>query len=391
MRRIYLESRSYGWTLHSLYDTLIGHPPQGYKFVTVETQSDRGSWLRSFDKGLVRYSAIKHLFDYIKPNVYLGYYSLSNRVKKLKSDFTYASQHVVFRKEPWIVDMEFVNALAAYGKLTPVKNLIEKRFGSRFCKWILPWTEMARKSLFLSLTCKNFREKIHTVHLAVTPKHFKRKHIDDKVRLLFVGTKNIFNVPYSFELKGGYIILSAFERLLKNFSNIELIIRSQVPSHVKQKYNGLKNIQIIDRLVSKTELRNLFISADVFVFPGYQTPGLVILDAMSYELPVVATDVWANHEMVQDGITGLLINKQRDLRYHDENLIPLWGESSFLKKILKTDPVMVDELVDKLTVLIQNRKLRERIGKVGKREIDEGKFSIIERNKQLGKLFDEIR
>ena len=387
---MYLESRGYGWTLHSLYDTLIEYPPQGYEFVTVATQFDKGSWLRSFDKTLVRYSAIKHLSDYVKPLAYLGYYGFSCREKKLNADFTYASQHVVFREEPWVVDMEFVTALAAYGKLTPVKSLIEKCFKSRFCKWILPWTDMGRKTVELSLTCRDFIDKVHTVHLAVAPKHFERRRIDDKVRILFVGTRNIFNIPYSFEQKGGYVMLRAFERLMKNFPNIELIIRSDVPPHVKQRYGKRENVRIIDRLISETEMADFFTSADIFVFPGYHTPGRVILDAMSYGLPVVAPNLWANSEMVRDRVTGFLYKTDQNLRYYDENFVPLWGEPDFLKRISVVDPEMVDDLVDKLSILILNRKLREAMGRAGKREIDKGKFSIIERNKQLKKMFCEI-
>jgi len=390
LKKIYFESRSSGWPYHSLYDSLIKYPPQEYRFYTEIKIPKKGSFISYFIKNSLKYNRTHHLIDYFIPPIYLGYYAISNIKRPIDADLTYASQHIIFRNEPWIVDLEFATALVGYGKLLTVRRIIEKYLSSKYCKWILPWSEMAYKSILLSLDCKAFVQKIQTVPLAVTQKHFKREKKDDNIRLLFVGTKNIFNIPYSFELKGGYVMLSAFERLKMTYPHVELIIRSQVPSSIKQKYGTSENIHIIDGIISETELADLFNSSDIFIFPGHQTPGRVILDAMSYGLPIIASDVWANREMVENGANGFLIQKSQNLNYYDKNLIPLWGEPEFLKRVSATDTEMVNDLVDKLTILIINRKLREKMGRAGKMKTDMGKFSIVKRNKTLEKLFNEI-
>ena len=72
------------------------------------------------------------------------------------------------------------------------------------------------------------------------------------------------------------------------------------------------------------------------------------------------------------------------------NLVPLWDEPEFLRRVSDTNQDMVDDLVDKLTFLITNRKLREAMGRAGKMETDEGKFSIAKRSKMLEKMFNEV-
>ena len=130
-----------------------------------------------------------------------------------------------------------------------------------------------------------------------------------------------------------------------------------------------------------------------FLFPSHSTPGLVILDAMSYELPVITTNLWANDEMVEDGETGFVIKKSDRIQYYTGNFIPNWSHyptSKFMKTIKKTiDPEVVKQLVEKTSALIEDEELRRLMGKAGRKEIETGKFSIAERNKNLARIFNE--
>jgi glycosyltransferase involved in cell wall biosynthesis len=62
--------------------------------------------------------------------------------------------------------------------------------------------------------------------------------------------------------------------------------------------------------VSEDELPELYSSADVFVLPSlYEGFGLVLLEAMASGTPVVGTDVGGIPTAVDDGTTGLLVNR----------------------------------------------------------------------------------
>ncbi len=54
------------------------------------------------------------------------------------------------------------------------------------------------------------------------------------------------------------------------------------------------------------------------------------------------------------------------------------------------DPVMVTDLVAKLSILIEDRSLRQELTvEAGRYEIDSGRFSMAKRNRLLKDIFDE--
>jgi glycosyltransferase involved in cell wall biosynthesis len=251
----------------------------------------------------------------------------------------------------------------------------------------MPWTDAGKKTIFLTIKNKEILDKVETVHLAVHRKNFVKLYNKDKIKLLFVGSANI---PKDFDIKGGKEVLGAFSQLNEKYDNLELVVRSYVPRHIKAKYEKMKNIKIIEKIIPWNELEEEFKSADIFLFPSHNTPGVVILDAMSYELPVITTDVWGNPELVKDGETGFIIKKSDKIPYYVENFIPNWSARESLKIIKSvTDPTVVDELVAKTSLLIENEQLRKRMGTAGREEIETGKYSIEKRNEKLKMIFDE--
>ena len=64
----------------------------------------------------------------------------------------------------------------------------------------------------------------------------------------------------------------------------------------------------IERMLSKPELRQLLTHAAVFVCPSiYEPLGIVNLEAMACSTAVVATETGGIPEVVEDGVTGLLV------------------------------------------------------------------------------------
>ena len=64
------------------------------------------------------------------------------------------------------------------------------------------------------------------------------------------------------------------------------------------------------RNISDEELKDLYIHARAFLFPGIEDFGLTPIEAMSYGVPVIAYGRGGALETVQDGITGLHFNNQ---------------------------------------------------------------------------------
>ena len=61
----------------------------------------------------------------------------------------------------------------------------------------------------------------------------------------------------------------------------------------------------------------------------------------------------------------------------------------FKKDIKKEHPEIIRQLVEKISILIKNRGLREKMGKLSKEIIEDGKLSIKERNKKLLRFYKE--
>ena len=384
MKKIYLDVAG---KMHSLYNEIINYPPEGYEFISEQVSWDERS--RGISHTDFVYSFQKNILNNAIPvNLVKAYLE---RFKKIPSDtdLTYSSGHLVFREEPWIVDLEFVTHLTGYSyrHFKRYRRTVEKVLKSENCKKIMPWTDAGKKTILLTIKDEEIQDKVETVHLAVHKKNFTKQYAEDKIKLLFVGSANI---PKDFDIKGGKEVLEAFSKLNENYDNLELVIRSYVPPQMEEKYKKVTNIKVIDNIVPWAELEAEFKSADIFLFPSHNTPGLAILDAMSYELPVITTDVWANPELVGDGETGFVIKKSDKIQYYTENFIPNWSAPKSLKVIKRiTDHNVVKELVEKAGILIEDESLRKKMGKAGRQEIETGKFSIEERNEKLKNVFDE--
>lgn len=118
---------------------------------------------------------------------------------------------------------------------------------------------------------------------------------DGVLRLLFVGG--------DFVRKGGEVLLKAFESGLSDRCTLDIVTKdeiSELAGSSVRVHKGLKP--------NSPQLRQLYAEADLFVFPtfGDCTP-IVVMEAMASGLPVVATDVGALAEQVENGTNGFLV------------------------------------------------------------------------------------
>jgi glycosyltransferase involved in cell wall biosynthesis len=155
----------------------------------------------------------------------------------------------------------------------------------------------------------------------------------------------------------------------------------------------IDGLRIIDKVVPWEEFEREFMTADIFLLPAHHTPMRAFLDAMSYELPVVTTDAWGNPEIVEDGTTGLLVHDSGVASHYEKMLprcfVPPAGSPEYRDIVASTNPQIVQQLVEKLSLLIENAELRRGLGKAGREAVEEGRFSIPRRNATLMRVLDE--
>ncbi len=385
MRTVLLKPR-FKWTrLHSLYNELIKNPPENYKIETVkEIKKSNITKLRS---SKYRNYLYKTLFYHLGELPYILSQLTQSSVNYEKYNMIFASQHVIKTEQPWVVDLEFANALNGYLTLSLSKHIVSKRLNSKSCKAILPWSNWAENTLRNSLDCKGFQDKIKVMRYTVTPKKFVTKKKDLTTKILFLGSGNPSNI-LSFEFKGLYETVDAFIDLQKKYDNLELIIRSMVPFEIKEKTKEYSNIKILDQRLSEIELENLYRSADIFPHAGFEVLNLSVLEAMSYGLPVIVTSLYSTTELIKNMKNGLLIDFPNPNLFYSKNGTPNDHSKSFENAMRKLRPYMTDRLKENMKLLIEDSSLRNKISREAALTIEKGEFSIENRNKLLKEIFD---
>ena len=131
----------------------------------------------------------------------------------------------------------------------------------------------------------------------------------------------------------------------------------------------------IQEMVTKATVFQLYSHAAIFVCPSIYEPfGIINLEAMACETPVVASAVGGIKEVVVDGETGFLVPLEQ------------LNESPF-------EPVNPDkfagDLAAKINLLMSNPELRTRFGKAGRRRAEQ-MFSWKAIAKQTCELYEAL-
>lgn len=115
------------------------------------------------------------------------------------------------------------------------------------------------------------------------------------------SSKNILFVGLEWERKGGPLLLSAFEQVLKIIPDARLIIVGCSP------VVSLPQVEVIGAIPGH-ELRAYYENTAIFCLPTRREPfGIVFVEAMRYSLPIVGTNIGAIPEMIHDQDNGYLI------------------------------------------------------------------------------------
>ena len=306
-----------------------------------------------------------------------------------ETDLIYAAQHVVSTEKSWIVDVELVSALSGYSDLTFVKGIIAKKLKQKNCKKIIAWSEWAKRTVLRTFEDKSIIGKIQVVRYTTTAKKLEKKKDDSIIRILFMGSINPGNILNS-EYKGIYETVNSFLRLQKEFGDkIHLIIKSRIPESIRTIINNNKGIILIENTLPQQEVQDLYLTSDIFPHIGYETMNFSVLEAMSYGLPVIATDIFNTPELIHDSKNGFLVRPPNVDRFYTKNELPNEHSLSYLKEIRRIRSYMTDNLTEKMRLLILDANLREKIGSQAKKTLEEGEFSIENRNRLLKIIFDE--
>lgn len=390
MKKVYFIPRI--GELHTIFRNMINYPPDGYTFLTPDS-SFRLAENNNKKKDIQKWKTIgKKSLQLTQPYSWLAWdfsnWVLNDPLKKVPPgiDIIFSPfSGYIFKRAPWVVAVDNVFELSHYDyEYSKIYQLIfKKALSSRYCKKIMPWCDWVMDMLFLQYDCKKIEDKIETVHPAVPKKTFKRLYNTSKTRLLFIDTTGYCG----FHEKGGKEVLEAFSVLNNRYSDLELAIRSPLDPDLRRKYSKilkLPNVKVYDEVIPRKDIELLYCSSDILLSPGCGVTSIVTLEGMSYEMPVVAVDSGCMTEAVRDGKTGFLIRPSEKVPDRPREYHYFRQDTS---KRVRMD--VVDGIIEKTAILIENKALCKRMGEEGRKEIENGKFSIEKRNRKLKRIFEE--
>jgi glycosyltransferase involved in cell wall biosynthesis len=177
--------------------------------------------------------------------------------------------------------------------------------------------------------------RISVIHLGVDPDSMRPDiTLRSKIREEFgLAETNLVigNVARLVPFKGHEYLLRSFEAVRKNNPGARLLLVGD--GELKEELLGLAGSLGIEREVHfagfRDDLRALYSAFDIYAHAsiegGGETFPFSVLQALSQELPVVATRVGDVAAMVQDGLTGFLV-PERDVPQLAQSLSVLSGD-----------------------------------------------------------------
>ena len=166
-----------------------------------------------------------------------------------------------------------------------------------------------------------------------------------------------------YEFKGQEYLIRALPEILEKNPNIKLVLvgGGKMEKKLKELAKSLGVEEKVLFLGERKDIPELLNSFDLFVFPSLREgmPG-ALMEAMASSLPVIATNIDGNTELVVDGENGLLVSPQRP-----------------------------KEISSKVILLLEDKKMAKRLGK-NARDTIEGKFSIESMADQIDSLYERF-
>ena len=372
---------------------MVANAPDGFTFAENEfmahgilqaTQRMRSGFTEAVKPYVV------HFQSYLSP-YYNHAHILLDTPKQRKfhsSDFdlVHSGQSLLNTNLPYVVDFEHVTAFCGYNQYALKRpgfvRALERILLDRNLKKLLAWSDAAAKSLTSVIQNEELARKVETLYPVMVPVK-RRSRSSRSFNFLFIGN--------NFYAKGGYESLLAFEQLASDY-DCHFTAIGDIPQEVYARFGNNSKITLSQR-VPYAKIAEFYSNSDVFVFPThYDTYGFVMLEALSFGLPVIGVDSFSTPELVQHEKTGLLI------RNHFSSFADDFGYAAPTQQELKKKRIQacmnppqwyVKLLSEAMARMINDHRLRDECSRNAITEITQGRLSPKRSREQLKRVYEE--
>ncbi|MEH1935257.1 MAG: glycosyltransferase family 4 protein [Nostoc sp.] len=193
--------------------------------------------------------------------------------------------------------------------------MLANKFGfvTHILRWLLPIAKgvTANSSFTNGLIRKIYDGSVSVIPYGMTikPKPPKKRSPEEVPKLLFVGRLD--------ERKGLRYLLAALPLVLAKYPvRLRIVGKGILEDEIKSQCHAMGLNDVVDFLgfVSKEELADEYAGCDIFVLPAIvdskgdtEGLGIVMIEALAHQKPVIASAVGGIVDVIHSGITGLLV------------------------------------------------------------------------------------
>lgn len=256
---------------------------------------------------------------------------------------------------PWIHenDSSLSQYLGGYfgvrgGLMRRLLKLSSAILNASSCKRVLVWSMHAKQGMIEDGVKE---EKVDVIPPPIAPKRVS-KQAEDAVTITFVGR--------DYDRKGGRLVIDTFRELSRSY-NLKLNYVGSVGDAARRNYLlSEKSVNYQEFMMNRALHSEIYPNTDIFVLPTKaEAFGLTVLEAMSYGIPVLASDLPIINELL-DGYS-----KECTFRLSEPG-----------------------EFAEKLSWMIENQQHRKRVGGALKALV-EARYSPSVVNPKLSKIYTE--
>ncbi len=222
--------------------------------------------------------------------------------------------------------------------------------------------------------------RVHVIHNGIDLNQYRKVDSTDALQRYGIDSGNpcVLFIGRITRQKGFQHLVRAIQFMDRNFQIVLCAAAPDTPGMAEEMRIAVERAQArrpgiiwIDDMVDHQTACELYSHAAVFICPSIYEPfGIINLEAMACETPVVASAVGGIKEVVVDGETGFLV----PLEQMNESPFEATNPEKFAR-----------DLAERVNDLMRNPELRKRFGEAGRKRAEEY-FSwtkIAERTKAL--------
>jgi glycogen synthase len=202
--------------------------------------------------------------------------------------------------------------------------------------------------------------RVAVIHNGVDPERYRRTARRQALDRLGVRPPYVLFVGRITDQKGIFDLVEAAPALP---AGVQVVLCASAPdtpeieARLRRTVDGRPEIRWLDAMLPVDDMVELYSHAAVFCCPSVYEPfGIINLEAMACETPVVASAVGGILEVVEDGVTGLLV-PPRQPRELAAALNRVLGEGSRAAEMGRAGRARVEEHFSWLSVAARTERL----------------------------------